>query len=220
MRSERLNVVPGVKSSHDAWQDVVVLGPVVRPFVRPILRQVDAHGVPARHPEPTKLLHIRRNRHIESVAKGYRTAIASRSERHSPGSRGDCSFHDIVAVTDVSARFVSSLVVDTHGMSFPRALLAGLASLRAFLLAFIGSLGWLIWSATQETSSSCYSTPHYLLSDGITFAVIILLTVASRRPWRERSTPLLIGEGLAAAGWSGLGLFIVTFLALAASCSA
>jgi hypothetical protein len=105
-------------------------------------------------------------------------------------------------------------------MSSSRAFLAGLASIRAFLAAFLGSLGWFIWSETQGTSGSCYPTSHYLPSDVVTFSTIIALTITSRRPWRARSPSLLVAEGIAAAAWAALGLLVATVFALAAHCSA
>jgi hypothetical protein len=106
------------------------------------------------------------------------------------------------------------------GMSSPRAFLAALASVRAFLIAFLGCLGWFIWAETHQTNGSCYDWSHYLPSAAITLAVIVALTVASRRSWRGRSASTLVGEGVAGAGWAALGLLVAIFFAAATSCSA
>jgi hypothetical protein len=105
-------------------------------------------------------------------------------------------------------------------MISPRLFLAGIASVRAFLAAFLGSLGWFIWAETQQTNGSCYHTSHYVPSVAITFGVIIALTVASRRPWRGQSAALSLGLGVATAAWTALGLSVAIFFAGVTGCSA
>jgi hypothetical protein len=105
-------------------------------------------------------------------------------------------------------------------MRSTRPFLAALASVRAFLTALLGSLAWFIWAATQQTNGSCYGTSHYVPSAVTTLVVMILLTVASRRPWHQTSTALLIGQAVATAAWSALGLSLAIWLSAAISCSA
>jgi hypothetical protein len=105
-------------------------------------------------------------------------------------------------------------------MSSPGSFLAATASVRAFLAAFLGSLGWFVWAESQQTNGSCYHTSHYVPSAAITFGVIIALTVASRRPWRGQSAVLSLGLGVATAAWTTLGLSIAIFFAGVTGCSA
>lgn len=109
---------------------------------------------------------------------------------------------------------------DTPGMRPSRPILAALASVRAFLAAFLGSLGWFIWAATQQTSSSCYDDSHYVPSAVVALVTLVALTVASRRPWREQSVSLLVGQGVATTVWTAFGLSIAIFFAAAIGCSA
>jgi hypothetical protein len=104
--------------------------------------------------------------------------------------------------------------------SLARSFLSGLASVRAFLAAFLGSLGWFIWAEMQQTNGSCYHSSHYLPSAVITFGVIIAMTVGSRQPWRGQPAALLVGQGVAAAAWAAFGLLVAIFAAGATGCSA
>jgi hypothetical protein len=106
-------------------------------------------------------------------------------------------------------------------MSSTRSLLAAMASVRAFVAAFLGSLAWFIWAETQQTSGSCYTDAHYVPSAAIALGVVVAATVSSRWPWRGRPTlRSLVCEGVAAAIWSAAGLLIAIFFAAATGCSA
>jgi hypothetical protein len=101
--------------------------------------------------------------------------------------------------------------------------------LRAFLLAFFGALGWFVWAAAHETSSSCFRGGHYLPSAAIAFAVIIALEVAldasHRSPRgdtsREPPTPAQLAGGAATTAVLLLfALGIAITFAAAVGCSA
>ena len=106
-------------------------------------------------------------------------------------------------------------------MSPVRSFVDGLRSVRGFLAAFVGSLAWFIWAETQQTGGSCYDHLHYAASATVAFCVVISTTALSRRPWRARHPlSLLVGEGVATAAWTSIGLLIAIFIAAATSCSA
>lgn len=97
--------------------------------------------------------------------------------------------------------------------------LSGLASIRAFLAAFVGSFGWLIWELTHETNRFCYGPSHYAWSAAIVAIVVIALTVASRRPWRAQHGLKLIGEAAATAVRLAVWLSPAGWFVLVVGCS-
>ena len=105
-------------------------------------------------------------------------------------------------------------------MSSPRSFLAGLTSVWAFLVGFLVSLAWFIWTETQQTSSSCGNGPDYVQSAAITFFVIIAVIAIRRRPRRGQTARPFLGEVIATAAWTALGLSVAIFFAAATGCSA
>jgi hypothetical protein len=110
--------------------------------------------------------------------------------------------------------------VDTPFIGSPRSFLAGLTSVRAFLVGFLASLAWFIWTATRQTSSSCGNGPDYVQSAAITFLVIIAVIVVRRRPRRGQTVWPLLGEVVATSAWTALGLSVAIFFAAVSGCSA
>jgi riboflavin transporter FmnP len=105
-------------------------------------------------------------------------------------------------------------------MSGLRSFLAGLASIWAFLVGFLASLAWFIWTETQQTSSSCGNGPDYLQSAAITFLVIIAVIAVRRRARHGQTVGSFLGEVLATAAWTALDLSVAIFFAAATGCSA
>ncbi|HWD64069.1 MAG TPA: hypothetical protein VG405_02755 [Solirubrobacteraceae bacterium] len=105
-------------------------------------------------------------------------------------------------------------------MSRRRPFLGSLLSLWAFLVGFLASLAWFIWTETQQTNSTCGRGTDYVQSAAITFAAIIALTVARRRPRRGDIVSPLLGEVLATVAWTALGLAVAIYFAGVTGCSA
>ena len=107
---------------------------------------------------------------------------------------------------------------DTAETSYPIAFLLALVSLRSVLTAVIGSAVWFVCAEILQSNTSCYSGSHYLPSAAVTFALIIALAIASRRPWRGRSAPLVVGQALATGTWTAAGVLAAMYFAAVTGC--
>jgi hypothetical protein len=103
-----------------------------------------------------------------------------------------------------------------------------LVFLRAFLWAFSGTLGWLLWAVFDESNRSCFRGGHYAGPAAVALVVVVALEMtfdASRRLREQQSgRPFiasdLIGGAATTAGLMLVGLLIAIWFAAAVSCSA
>jgi hypothetical protein len=105
----------------------------------------------------------------------------------------------------------------------------GVRFLRAFLLAFFGSLAWFIWAAADETSGSCFGSSHYVPSAATTLAIVVAAQVAIEaviwssgggRTSERRAMSYIASGAIATAGLMAAGLLIGGFFAEVIGCSA
>jgi hypothetical protein len=125
-----------------------------------------------------------------------------------------------ITTTRLIAAVTFAHSVGTPFVSTSRSFLAGLTSAWAFLLGFLASLAWFIWTETQQTGSSCGNGPDYVQSAAIMFLVIIAVFAIRRRPRRGQTAWPFLGEVVATAAWTAIGLSVAIFFAAATGCSA
>lgn len=90
---------------------------------------------------------------------------------------------------------------------------------RTVLAAFLGALGWFIWTVEHQSVSACFSGSHYLPSGVLALAVIVGFVLRSHRPWRpDARRPLLI-DGVATAIMSATSLLAASYFAAVLSCT-